>query len=754
VLNHPVADLQASDPDNANGGIAGYSIFRDALHGSATIDDGVTISYQPDGNYSGSDEFFVQALNHAGLPVVVQFKVEISQINDAPVSRLPLSHTMNEGVGKVLPLLAYDGDGDSVVWTTWLEEDTDFKVLGNVLYFKQDALPDYERAGTDLGYVARLGLQDPQTERTEHNLTIFINNLPDSLPSSALKAGPQGTTFTIPENQAIVADLKVADPDQLEDPNATITGGADAELFILTQEGVLRSINPYGFDFEDANDSNGDNRYELTIDVNDSFLGQSYKVFVVVSDQDESPPYYTSGGGETFYQIPVPEDRLFVTQVMAEDNETEELVYRVAKGADAGFFSIDDANGSLAFVNLQNFENPEDSNGDGTFEVVIGVSDGVFETNQTIFVELEDANDPPVLSLVDYNLSEDGETFQIFEGFDEDGHEIRYQLQTQSAHGFVTVLGAGFNYRPDADFYGFDSFEVLVSDDYSSNVQTVVLLVTPVNDPPVAVDDIKYFYQENRTSDPLILIDVLANDHTGPDDPSEKSSYTVELIGSKSANGNNVNTWSRGVFRYVPGSSFTGEDSFQYRLIDNGQGNDGFVDTATVRVWVATTAKNPDWTNLMFFGMYYHDTNESNGRQNWIYHLDMGWVYVHRPDQLLESTWMWKENVGWFWTGDKYFKWVYHQGLQQWLHWEGGVSSTSGWFLRTEDEVRYYEKDFIRMQVRDEVIEILPDLSGLSDYVDKSSFFTYGERVQVIKELIQFNRSKTLNKILQFDFSY
>ncbi|MEK9772434.1 MAG: hypothetical protein VW576_02605, partial [Opitutae bacterium] len=62
--------------------------------------------------------------------------------------------------------------------------------------------------------------------------------------------------------------------------------------------------------------------------------------------------------------------------------------------------------------------------------------------------------------------------------------------------------------------------------------------------------------------------------------------------------------------------------------------------------------------------------------------------------------------------------------------------------------------DFIRMQVRDEVIEILPDLSGLSDYVDKSSFFTYGERVQVIKELIQFNRSKTLNKILQFDFSY
>ena len=754
VLNHPVADLQASDPDNANGGIAGYDIFRDALYGSATIEDGVTISYQPDGNYSGSDEFFVQALNNAGLPVVVQFKVEVSPVNDAPVTRLPLSHTMDEGMGKVLPLLAYDGDGDSVVWTTWLADDPDFKVLGNVLYFKQDALPDYERAGTELGYVARLGLQDPYTDRIEHNLTIFINNLPDSLPSSVLKAGSQGNTFIIPENQSIVADLEVADPDNLEDPNATITGGADAELFLLTQEGVLRSVDPYGFDFEDANDSNGDNRYELIIDVNDSSLGQSYQVFVVIADQDESPPYYTSGGGETFYQLTTPEDRLFITQVAAEDNETDDLVYRVAKGADAEFFFIDESNGSLDFITLQNFENSGDSNGDGIFEVVVGVSDGAFETNQTIFVELEDANDPPVLSSSDYNLSEDGETFQVFEGFDEDGDDITYQLQSQSLYGAVTVLGAGFTYRPDADFYGFDSFDVLVSDGYTSNVQTVELLVSPVNDAPVAVDDIKYFYQENRTSNPLILIDVLANDHTGPDDPSEKSSYTVELLGSSSANGHNVNTWSRGVYRYEPPSEFMGEDSFQYRLIDDGEDDDNLEDTATVRVWVATTAANPDWTNLMFFGMYYRDTNETNSRQNWIYHVDMGWVYVHRPDQLLDATWMWKENVGWFWTGDKYFKWVYHQGLQQWLHWEGGINSSSGWFLRTEQEVQYYEKDFIRMQVRDEVIEILPDLSGLSDYVYANSFFTLSEKKLILRELALRGNSPALNRILQFDFSY
>ena len=747
----PLADLHAQDsPVNLNGGISHYDVFIGTSHGLVSIEDNLSITYQPDGNFSGSDQFFIQAINTAGLPVIVQFKIEVEAVNDAPVSLLPPFHPMDENLAKVLPLLADDGDGDSVVWTTWDPEDPDFKVEGNVLYFKEDALPDYERAGTELGYVARLGLQDPYTNRTEHNLSIIINNLPDSLPSSVLKAGSLGTIFPTPENESFVANLKVADPDKLDEPNATITGGADAALFTLSNQGILQTLNPDGFDFEDANDSNADNRYELIIDLNDSSLGQSYKVWVVIEDQDESPPYYTSGGGETFYQINVPEDRLFITQVTAEDNETTDLIYRVAKGADAGLFTIDESNGSLSFVSLQNFEDPKDSNADGIFEVVVGVSDGVFETNQTIFVELEDANDPPVLLIKDFSLSEDGEIFQNFESFDEDGDTVRYELHTQSPHGFTTVSGAGFSYRPDADFYSFDSFRVSVSDDFSSNVQTVGLSISPVNDPPVAVDDLKYFYQEKRTFYPTLLIDVLNNDETGPDAPAEKDSYVVQLVSAKSANSVSVNTTlTRGVFSYKPPAGFMGEDSFQYRLLDNG-----LQDTATVRVWVATSADNPAWTNLMFFGAYFRDTNESSGRQNWIYHVDMGWVYVHKPDQLLGVTWMWKENVGWFWTGDKYFKWVYHQGLQQWLHWEGSINDTNDWFMRTEDEVQYYEKDFIRMRVRDEVIEILPDLSGLSKYVQKSFFFSEDEAFQIVIELNRYGKSTTLNKILQFDFSY
>ena len=41
------------------------------------------------------------------------------------------------------------------------------------------------------------------------------------------------------------------------------------------------------------------------------------------------------------------------------------------------------------------------------------------------------------------------------------------------------------------------------------------------------------------------------------------------------------------------------------------------------------------------------------------------------------------------------------------------------------------KKTFIRMQVRDEVIEILPDLEGFSDYVQYSSYFSRSEIVQL-----------------------
>ena len=65
------------------------------------------------------------------------------------------------------------------------------------------------------------------------------------------------------------------------------------------------------------------------------------------------------------------------------------------------------------------------------------------------------------------------------------------------------TLGAdgSFSYTPDPDFYGVDSFTYVANDGMvDSNVATVTITVTPVNDAPVAVDD-SYSTDEDASAD-------------------------------------------------------------------------------------------------------------------------------------------------------------------------------------------------------------------------------------------------------------
>ena len=64
----------------------------------------------------------------------------------------------------------------------------------------------------------------------------------------------------------------------------------------------------------------------------------------------------------------------------------------------------------------------------------------------------------------------------------------------------MTLASNGtFTYTPDANFIGTDSFTYTVSDGTAiTNVATVTLTVTPVNDAPVAVDDAATTAEETR----------------------------------------------------------------------------------------------------------------------------------------------------------------------------------------------------------------------------------------------------------------
>ena len=293
---------------------------------------------------------------------------------------------------------------------------------------------------------------------------------------------------------------------------------------------------------------------------------------------------------------------------------------------------------------------------------------------------------------------------------------------------------------------GTDTFVVKVADEQGSRLQTLQLKARPVDDPPVAEKD-DIFYGDLNEKFP-IYFDVLANDHAGPDDSSEEQFYEVQtltlpkfgLLQEVESNSNS------GKYYYTPSGDFIGEDTFQYSLIDRSKL--GSTSVGLARIWIAKTASMPHITTLRNFGYYLESDT------NWIYSLRMGWLYVKSVQGLFSTTWAWHDQVGWFWTGEEYFEWLYYNDESKWLHWEGGINDSASWFLRDAQDKVYSANYFEKKKVRSEVSNILPSLDDLAAYINESSYFTNTQKSQILRELVFTRSSSTLNRILEFEFSY
>jgi hypothetical protein len=73
---------------------------------------------------------------------------------------------------------------------------------------------------------------------------------------------------------------------------------------------------------------------------------------------------------------------------------------------------------------------------------------------------------------------------------DIDGDSLSVTNVTQPSHGTVTYTSDYVFYTPDANYNGADQFTYTISDgNGGTDSANVYVTVTPVNDPPNAVDD-------------------------------------------------------------------------------------------------------------------------------------------------------------------------------------------------------------------------------------------------------------------------
>jgi len=218
----------------------------------------------------------------------------------------------------------------------------------------------------------------------------------------------------------------------------------------------------------------------------------------------------------------------------------------------------------------------------GTNTFTYRASDGALESNTaTVTVTVAAPNLAPTAGNDSATTLEDTAVTIAVLGNDSDpeGQPLTVQLASQPSSGsaVVNTNDQTVTYAPSLNFKGQVSFTYRASDGVNlSNLATVTVTVSAVNDPPVAVGDAAVTGKNTA-----VTIPVLAND-TDPDGDSlfvvslgSPTSGTVELVA--------------GGVRYTPNAGYLGPDSFTYRASDGAlQSN-----LATVSVTVTEVLPAP-----------------------------------------------------------------------------------------------------------------------------------------------------------------
>ena len=185
------------------------------------------------------------------------------------------------------------------------------------------------------------------------------------------------------------------------------------------------------------------------------------------------------------------------------------------------------------------------------------------------------------------------------------------ELVSDVSHGELDLYADGsFDYIPDPDYHGPDSFTYRAHDGFVySNDATVTIDVTPVNDPPAALDDA---YETTGSTMLIVLAEngVLVNDFDIDEDD-----LSAELVDDVSHGVLSLST--DGSFTYNPTPGYTGLDSFTYQAFD-GQ---VYSNEATVTI------------NLLPRTLYVDDDAEPGGNgTSWLL------AYRYLQDALYEAS--------------------------------------------------------------------------------------------------------------------
>ena len=279
---------------------------------------------------------------------------------------------------------------------------------------------------------------------------------------------------------------------------------------------------------------------------------------------------------------PVAEDAFFSTDEdlefsdsinssVTDPNIGDILTFKLESLPIVGSLGLDISNGDFTYTPEPNFF------GDVTFSFSATDDRGLRSNIATATIEVRSINDPPIVSPFALTVVEDGSVTRTLSVEDPDDSSFDYAVNPAPENGtvtFSTEVPGELTYQPRPNYFGGDSFTVVVTDgSYATGEALVTVTVTPVNDAPTASD-----LSVNTSEDVAIQITLSASD-VDPDD-----ALTFAVIDSPGSG--SLSSLVAQTVTYTPATNFSGSVTFTY------QASDGLLASNVATVTIIITAVN------------------------------------------------------------------------------------------------------------------------------------------------------------------
>ena len=259
--------------------------------------------------------------------------------------------------------------------------------------------------------------------------SIPANTPPEFIETAALTLS---IAENVPDGTLVGGPITAAD---LEDDELIYRlAGADSTMFIVDQAtGQIRTAANANFDYETPADSDGDNRYEITLEVTDGRDGDGNTddsaddeigITVVVANVNESPEF-PSLTVDLRIKEDAPRNTNVGDPIIAVDPDSDELTYSLAS-VGTGAFGIVAATGQIFTAAALDYELRS-----SIFLTLIAVDGGNLQARIAVVIRVLNANEAPVVEtdIPDRTLveSEGVNKFDVSAYFsDPDGDDLRY----------------------------------------------------------------------------------------------------------------------------------------------------------------------------------------------------------------------------------------------------------------------------------------------------------------------------------------